>query len=81
MYTFGRLVNFYRLGHVASSVASRELVHAVSLGERVGWGISLVRSKTESIHPALDDFPDQCTEPKRVVKFVNNPEGTCPSES
>ena len=59
----------------------RELVRAVRLGKRVGWGISLVRSKTESIHPTLDNFPGKCAELERAVKFVNNLEGACPSES
>ena len=35
----------------------REHVCAVRLGERVGWGISLVWSKSESIHPAFDNIP------------------------
>ena len=59
----------------------RELVRAVRLGERVGWGISLVWSQSESIHPAFDNFPDKCAELKHAVKLVNNPKGTGPSKS
>ena len=59
----------------------REHVCAVRLGERVGWGISLVRSKSKSIHPAFDNVPGKCVELERAVKFVNNLEGACPSES
>ena len=59
----------------------RELVRAVRLGERVGWGISLVRSQSESIHPAFDNFPGKCAELERAVKLINNPEGAGPPKS
>ena len=59
----------------------RELVRAVRLGERVGWGISLVRSKSESVHPAFDNFPGKCAELECAIKLVNNPEWSGPSKS
>ena len=40
----------------------------------------MVRSKSESIYPALDNVPGECAELKCVVKLVDNAEGTCPSE-
>ena len=58
-----------------------EQVRAVRLGEGISWGISLVRSKSESIHPAFDNVPGECAELERVVKLVNYPEGAYPSES
>ena len=58
-----------------------ELVRAVSLGERVGWGTSLVWPKSEAIDPALDNFPGKCAELERAVKLVNNSEGTGPPKS
>ena len=51
-----------------------KLVHAVRLGERVGWGISLVWTQSEFIHPAFDNFPGKCAELKCAIKLVNNPE-------
>ena len=59
----------------------RELVRAVRLGEGIIWGISLVRSKSESIYPTFDDVSGQCAELECAVKLVNYPEGACPSES
>ena len=51
---------------------------AVRLGEKVGWGISLVWSKSEAIDLALDNFPGKCAELQRAVKLVNNLEGAGP---
>ena len=54
---------------------------AVRLGERVDWGTSLVRPKSEAIDPALENFPGKCAELERAVKLVNNPEGAGPPKS
>ena len=60
-------------GHLRSRV--------VRLGERVDWGTSLVRPKSEAIDPALENFPGKCAELERAVKLVNNPEGAGPPKS
>ena len=57
------------------------LVRAVGLGEGIIWGISAVRSKSESIYPAFDDVSGKCAELECAVKLVNYPEGACPSAS
>ena len=81
-------IHFWRVGEY-SPIRTRgllrgvvwELVRAMRLSEGVSWGISLVRSKSESIHPAFDNVPGKCAELERAVKLVNYPEGACPSES
>ena len=58
----------------------RGLVGDVWLGEGVGWSSPMVRSKSESIYPALDDVPGECAELKCAVKLIYYPEGSCPSK-
>ena len=58
----------------------RVLVRAVRLGEGVSWGISLVRSKSESIYPSFDNLFGKCAELECAVKLVNYLEVACPSE-
>ena len=58
----------------------RGLVRAVRLGERISWSIPMVRSESESIYPTLDYIPNECAKLERVVKLVDYPEGTGPSE-
>ena len=58
----------------------RELVCFVRLGEGISWSNPLVQSKSESIYPTLDYIPNECAKLERVVKLVDYPEGTGPSE-
>ena len=58
----------------------RGLAGDVWLGEGVGWSSPVVRTKSESIYPALDNVTGECAELKRVVKLVDYLVGTCPSE-
>ena len=73
-------MNFLPSGTRGLRGVVRKLVRDVRLEERVGWGISLVRSRMKSIHPAFDNFPGKCAELERAVKFVNNPKGAYPPE-
>ena len=58
-----------------------KLVCVVRLSERVVWCNSSVWPKSEAIGPTLDSFSGKCAELERVVKLVNNPEGTGPPKS
>ena len=79
--------NFWRVGHYLPIGARGllrgvvcELVCLVRLDEGISWGMSLVRSKSESIYPSFDNLFGKCAELECAVKLVNYLEGACPSE-
>ena len=60
----------------------RRLVGVVArLGKGIGWHSPVVWFKLEPIYPTSDNVASECVELKRGVKFFNNPERSCPTET